>query len=217
MSKPCIRNILLVFSFILSLSFIFPKPSFASIDDFLRDQLAQKMKLSGEKIRANIFNNSTLTLPTHDFNPNQTIYYKLEISGSGEKQRQLRLLDSNKKEITTRVLNQMGNYPFTYTASLSAPSKEGIYYIDIKIEGEDFSFASQENINVGKNTSTSPKISSKAEAKFVPEKNIPTGAFLRPIPIPTPTPEASWLSKKLPFLSPLTPLFNLLKNIVPDL
>ena len=89
---------------------------------------------------------------TTQFSTNQTVYLKLESGSSGEKAKVFRLLDSNKNEIGQYSLSlqseDKGKYVFTST--FKAPGRDGIYYIDIKLDdGKGSTFAGQKNINVG--------------------------------------------------------------------
>lgn len=111
------------------------------------------------KKSSRVFSDPDFQNPTHNFSPGQMVYIKIEHSGNGEKQRLLKLLDKDKKEVALFTLNRSGNDPFIYTTSFKAPDGPGVYYVDIKIEGGGSSFASQENINIGENEGSSSVIS----------------------------------------------------------
>lgn len=112
-----------------------------------------------------IFSDPAYSQPNHNFSAGETIYVKV-VAGNGEKQKVLRLLNDGKQEITRYIFNQSGN---VYTINFSAPEKEGIYYIDVRIEGEGSSFASQQNINIGSDSQSGYAVSS-AESKVVAGK-----------------------------------------------
>lgn len=92
-----------------------------------------------------LFSDSNFSQPGRNFSPKQMVYVRVT-AGSGDKQKTLRLLDSEKKELKGLTFNQSGNI---YTVSFAAPASPGIYYVDIKIEGEGSSYAHQENLMVG--------------------------------------------------------------------
>lgn len=96
-----------------------------------------------------IFSDAQFSQPAHNFNPGQTVYVRVEETGSGDRQKLLRLLDNDKNEILHQDLLRSGNGPYIYTLSFLTPNQSGIYYVDIKIESTGSSFASQENITVG--------------------------------------------------------------------
>ena len=150
-----------------------------------------------------IFSDSNYSQPTHDFSAGQTVYVKIETSGCGCSQKTLRVLDNSKNEVSLYQLNRSGEGPYVFTASFSAPNTEGIYYVDIKIEGSGSSYANQQNINVtGENVSVStitptPLPPTKPQAKWGTPTIVPSlsanptpiakqQALLNPSP-PTPT------------------------------
>lgn len=99
-------------------------------------------------VKSKVFSDSSFTQGTHQFNVGQTVYVRVEVSGSGDKERNLYLLDGEKNEFRKIVLERSGDGPFVFTAEFLAPEMAGVYYLDIKIKSDGFSFSSQENINV---------------------------------------------------------------------
>lgn len=132
------------------------------------EELFEAIDLKEEKEDLSIFSDSGYTKPTHNFSPGQMIYIRVESLVSGDREKTLRLLDSEKKEVQRLNLNQNGNI---FTASFAAPNVPGVYYIDIKIEDSSGSkFASQENINVGGEKATS--VISEAESEVIVDGKI---------------------------------------------
>lgn len=176
-----ILPVLLVFAF---LTFVFPVRAVGFFEKIFEGL--------EEKEDYIIFSDAAYTKPTHIFSAGQMVYVRIESSIGGDKEKILRLLDSEKKEIKRVNLNRAGNI---FTTSFSAPNTPGVYYVDIKIEDSSGSkFASQENINVGEASGTT---SVSAEAKTTVETTIspkisptisvipatPTPIFLKPVSI----------------------------------
>lgn len=176
----------------------FPREIFDEIDFRQEEIVKEKDDI--------IFSDPAYSQPTHNFSPGQRVYIKVEAFG-GEKGKTLRLLDSSKNEIQRLTLNQSGN---VFTTSFTAPETSGIYYIDIKIEGEGSSFASQENINVGKGC-TSCSVSSEAESVAPSPTSSPTLTQTPTLP-PERPPASGFISKIISFvrtmLSNLTRYFK---------
>lgn len=106
-----------------------------------------------------------------DFQAGQRIYVRLQSSSSGDKEKTLKLLDSEKKEVLRLDFEVSGGM---YSASFIAPSKGGVYYLDIRIDsGQGSVFASQQNINIGE---ASGSVASSAESRV--EVNV-TGSAVR--------------------------------------
>jgi len=85
----------------------------------------------------------------------------LPLGSGGDKEKTLKLLDSEKKEVLRQDFEISGGM---YSASFIAPNKEGVYYLDIKIDnGQGSVFTSQQNINIGEVTGEA--VSSSAESK----------------------------------------------------
>lgn len=95
-----------------------------------------------------IFSDSNFSQATHNFNPGQTVYIKVNTTSTGDQQKILRFLDSNKNEIAQYIFNRSGDGEYIYTISFNVPNISGIYYVDIKIQSESNNVAIQENINV---------------------------------------------------------------------
>lgn len=124
-----------------------------------------------EKLRqerdSKIFSDAEFSQPVNRFLPGQMVYIRIKAQGSGDKEKTLRVLDSNKKEVQKITLEQVGSGPFVFTASFLAPDASGVYYVDIKIDnGQGSVFSSQENINVG-DSDGSASVSSEAESVVV--------------------------------------------------
>ena len=81
-----------------------------------------------------------------NFNPNQTVYIKVNIDSSQDAAAELALSDASKKEILKISMNRNGN---VYTSQLNAPSTPGVYYVRVEIKGNGLSFIGERNINVG--------------------------------------------------------------------
>jgi len=109
-----------------------------------------------------IFSDSNFSQPERDFSAGQSIYIKIIHSGSGSKEKKARLLDWQKSQVLIAELARQGE---TFTAVLTAPNAQGVYYLDIKIDDGSSVYASQQNINVGGVKGES--VSSSAESKVV--------------------------------------------------
>ena len=134
------------------------------------------------------FSDSSFSQPTHNFSSGQTVYLRLETSGSGDQEKTLRLLDSAKKELRKIILDQSGQGPFVFTATFLAPNDPGVYYLDIKINsGQGFSLAVQENINIGAQDS---QVTVTTEAEAVVESSTPEDGDEVKEPIFSPTPSS---------------------------
>lgn len=149
-----------------------------------------------------IFSDAAYTKPTHNFSAGQMVYVKVESAIGGDKEKTLRVLDSEKKEIKRINLNQAGNI---FTTSFPTPNTSGVYYVDIKIEDSSGSkFASQENINVGE---TSGSVSAEAEAKTTIESAPQKKSTI--ISTPKPTEEVATRQEvSLSFLSQIIEFFQ---------
>jgi len=113
-----------------------------------QNKVMARPRIQGSK-NFGIFSDGEFKIPAHNFSAGKKIYVHLIISGSGEEEKVIRLLDAGKNEIDRVSPNQEGNNPYTYTATFIAPAKDGTYYIDAKIkDGEGFTFAGQQNISV---------------------------------------------------------------------
>ncbi len=99
-----------------------------------------------------------------DFSAGQRIYVRLQSSSSGDKEKTLKLLDSEKKEVLRLDFEVSGGM---YSASFIAPNKGGVYYLDIRIDsGQGSVFAGQQNINIGEATgSVASSVESRVEVK----------------------------------------------------
>lgn len=107
-----------------------------------------------------IFADPNFTQPTNNFSPGQMVYVKVESFVNGDREKTLRILDSDKRETQRFNLNHSGNI---FTVSFAAPNTSGIYYVDIKIRDFQGSvYSSQENIIVGQVSGQS--VSSEAVA-----------------------------------------------------
>ena len=96
-----------------------------------------------------------------DFQAGERVYVRLPLGSGGDKEKTLKLLDSEKKEVLRQDFEISGGM---YSASFIAPNKEGVYYLDIKIDnGQGSVFTSQQNINIGEVTGEA--VSSSAESK----------------------------------------------------
>lgn len=162
------KRIFFVIFVFVALSLAVEKGSVLAVEFPLRD-FGKKM---AETIETNIkdensfgtYSDSDFKTATNDFSSGQKVYVRLELKGSGEGRKIIRLLDGGKNEIDKVTPSQEGGNPYIYIAVFTAPAKEGVYYLDAKVEdGKGFSFAGQKNINVGKNASE--PVSSRAESK----------------------------------------------------
>ncbi len=100
-----------------------------------------------------------------DFSAGQRVYVRLQSSSSGDKEKTLKLLDSEKKEVLRLDFEVSGGM---YSASFIAPNKGGVYYLDIRIDsGQGSVFASQQNINIGEvaGGAVSSVVESRVEVK----------------------------------------------------
>jgi hypothetical protein len=146
---------------------------------------------------ANTFKDPALNQPTREFSPGQTIYFYLETEGSGDQEKNLRLLDSEKREVQKIDLDRSGPGPFIFKASFPAPQTPGLYYLDLKIKSAGFSLTSQTNLTVGDHQSSSVSSEVKSvvvvngETVIAPSETTPT-AF----PSVTPKPIPEKLEKK---------------------
>lgn len=147
------------------------------------EELFEAIDLKEESQDSSIFSDPGYTQPTHNFSLGQMVYIRVESMVSGEKEKTLRVLDSEKREIQKSSLNQKGNI---FTTSFAASSISGVYYVDVKIEDSGGSkFASQENINVGQGQGPTT-VSSEAESVVVKDEQ----TSLTVSPTATPQPEA---------------------------
>lgn len=139
-----------------------------------------------------IFSDSSYTQSTHNFSAGQTVYLRIENSGCGCTQKILRVLDNNKNEISQLTFDRAGASPYVFTASFSAPATEGIYYVDIKIEGSGSSYANQQNINVTGSVASVPTISPiltpKPTSAWKPTSTTIPTLFTNPTPTLAPRP-----------------------------
>ena len=100
-----------------------------------------------------LFSDSGYTQAASRFNSGQIVYLRIPWKESGDKEKTLRLLNSNKSEINRFSLNQSGGY---YTSSFSAPKSSGVYYVDVRIDnGSGSILVNQQDINVGQENSGS--------------------------------------------------------------
>lgn len=172
------KKILLILSVFVFLGMTSPVRGVAFFEE-----LFEKLDLGEEKEDFSIFSDPAFTQPTHNFSPGQMVYVRVESLVSGDREKTLRILDAEKREIQKLNLNQTGSL---FTASFPAPNNPGVYYIDIKIEDLGGSkFASQENINVGEATGA---VSVSSEAKAEVETKA-TGEISPTAPLATTTPE----------------------------
>jgi len=177
------RKIILAFLF---LGFLVLTSSPVYSQNLVRE-IFRPSDLTQEEEDFSIFSDPAYTKPTHNFSPGQTVYIKVEVPGGGEQEKILRLLDYDKREIKRLTLAHSGSGPYIFTTSFAAPATPGIYYVDIKIKGGGSSFASQENINVGKGCATCSVSSEVEESIIQTEKHLPT-ISLAPNPTLTSTP-----------------------------
>jgi len=97
-----------------------------------------------------------------DFYAGERVYVRLQSSSSGDKEKTLKLLDSEKKEVLRLDFEVSGGM---YSASFIAPNKGGVYYLDIRIDsGQGSVFAGQQNINIGE-VAGGAAVSSVAESR----------------------------------------------------
>lgn len=145
----CKQIIFSLFIFCLSLCFPVSPALAANINLPKIKPIPAITKITGSE---HIFNDSNFSQATHNFNPGQMVYVKVETSSTGDQQKILRLLDDGKNEIAQYIFNRSGDGQFTYTISFNAPNTPGIYYVDIKIQSDSNNVAIQENINVNGET-----------------------------------------------------------------
>lgn len=134
-----------------------------------------------------IFSDPAYSQSTNNFSSGQMVYVRVETAGAGERKNELQVLDAEKEIIQAMSMNKSGAGPYVYTASFRAPEASGVYYVDIKIEGEGSSFASQKNINVDGGGGAS-SVSSVAKSIVGQEPQVEI--FSPSPPTPTPTPKS---------------------------
>lgn len=174
------KKIILSFFLFLFLALPVKAIDFPQMEDFPLPSFPDQKKVTP----AIIFSDPDFTQATHQFSPSQTIYLKIETLGSGDQEKTARLLDAQKNQIQAITLNQAGSGPFVFTASLAAPSNPCTYYLDIKIKSQSFSYASQQNLQVGEQSGS---VSVLSEA--VSEVNQTVGgteSLISPSPFPSP-------------------------------
>lgn len=136
------------------------------------------------KPSAVIFSDASYSTATNVFSAGQTIYIKAETEISGSSRRDVSILDSSKKEVSKFQLQIASGYFF---ASFPAPSEEGTFYIDIKIEGNGGNWAYQSNIAVGKTSSSSVSTSSKSVSSSNYSVSLPSMGIVEATPTHGPT------------------------------
>lgn len=95
------------------------------------------------------YSDPTYTTPQTNFLPNQTVYLKVESDSDGNKIKEFSLLDSEKVKVRNLEVSISGENPYLYTSSFDSPNKEGVYYIDVKLDsGTGVVYSGQKNINV---------------------------------------------------------------------
>ncbi len=121
------------------------------------------------KNKVQVSSSSGFETQERDFLGGQRVYVRLQSSSSGDKEKTLKLLDGEKKEVLRLDFEVSGGM---YSASFIAPNKEGVYYLDIRIDsGQGSVFAGQQNINIGEVTGS---VASSAESRV--EVKITSGA-----------------------------------------
>ena len=123
------------------------------------------------------FGDSSFNLPKTSFTPHETVYFKMDSSSSGKKERKFDLLNEQKDRVFSLDVAVSGNNPYTYTSIFSAPETSGVYYIDVKLDdGEGITFAGQRNINVVSSGSNLTTGEVKSEAVSENRVNVNTNS-----------------------------------------
>lgn len=141
--KDRIIFLLLWFFFLLSPGFVlgFSLPDIESMTAKVKEEI---------KSQAKVYTDPEYTQPSNNFTPGQEVFIRLETTSSGEQEASLRLLNSQKIELSRYSFQRNGNSPYVFTAMLKAPEETGTYYLDIRIDsGLGAVFSGQQNINVG--------------------------------------------------------------------
>jgi hypothetical protein len=212
----------IILSVILSL--IFPGLNFSvyGFDSSRFNQLSKDVRIEEGLRNLGVFADPDFSQPTNNFSPGQKIYLRIETMVSGNQEKTLSLLNTEKTELKRITLNQAGSGPYFFTTSFNAPGSPGVYYLDIRLKSSDGSvFSSQRNINVGQfkqgvsvSSEVEVKIDGKTEAEAEFESE-PEPTFF-PEKIPESSPAASnsfFLKKPLSFSQGLNFLKDLFSRI----
>ncbi|MBN1263494.1 MAG: hypothetical protein JW991_04015 [Candidatus Pacebacteria bacterium] len=134
-----------------------------------------------------IFADPVFRRASNQFSPNQSIYIRLDTQAAGSDRAVLQILDAAKKPVQSRNLAPAELDPGVYQAVLTAPAAAGIYYLDFKASGPGFSFAAQENIQVGSGDQSPVAVEVQAQSRI---GNFEPAVPLSPAPSPVPTAES---------------------------
>ena len=96
--------------------------------------------------------------PTLNFSPGQTIYVRITTDNAGDDKKQLNLMDNQYNFIKSFIFSKTGSNPFTFTASLSAPSTDGYYSLEARIETAGSQVTSVKTIKVGSSANANVKV-----------------------------------------------------------
>jgi|SRR3989344_815627 len=107
---------------------------------------------------------SDFSSDVRDFSAGQTIYVKIETDNSGDNQKVLNLRDNSYNLLKTYPLNKSGS---VYTVSFGAPSGDGYYSLEAKIESSGQNTTSVKTVKVGSVNAASVKVNvnSKTEGQ----------------------------------------------------
>ena len=103
-----------------------------------------------------VASDSNFSSQTINFSAGQTIYVRATANNEGTDKRQLNLRDNQYNLIQSYNLNKEGS---KFTASLPAPSSEGYYSLEAKIESSSSVNTSVKTIKVGKPQNANVKVS----------------------------------------------------------
>lgn len=111
---------------------------------------------------------SSFSSQTINFSAGQTIYVRTTAENDGADKRQLNLRDNQYNVLKSYTLSKDGS---TFSASLSAPSSEGYYSLEARIESADSVNTSVKTIKVGNPQNANVKVSIKENKSPVSESN----------------------------------------------
>lgn len=187
-----------------------------------------------------IYADPSFSIPTVNFSPKQAIYIKIETISDGDKERSLKLLNSQKEVLQTLTLkNETEN---TFTQTLNAPNNEGTYYLNVRIiDNGGSNYNAESNINVGQGSGEvksvavaqtnvninneepqstptvgpSPKLTGeKVELTVTPKLSTSAGTTMTPMPMPTIDQEKDIVSETTNVLVKIVQNFlNFFKNL----
>lgn len=112
---------------------------------------------------------SDFSSDVRNFSSGQTVYVRVETDNLGDSQKVLNVRDNDYKLLTSYTLSKSGN---TFSANFPAPSGEGYYSLEAKIESNGQNATSVKTIKVGSFPGANVKVnvSNKVEGRSTSSK-----------------------------------------------